>query len=270
MSVSGRPGDIKVQASHARPGRRAGRRTALGLERLQKAPPGGRGRTSTPRSPARRLARVFRSLEGLALQALAPETATRGLQLPESHRTGPPTARAWRITFPGGRQGVGFHLCRFPTTERTWCTSQPEVPGSRARGWPELPGWSRAFLWLRWRPSIPNPPKGNYSCRRHRLQGTMVPGLPRSFRPSWQRSELRSRVRSVGRPEGGYVGLRGSGLAGYPGDPGTRGGGGQLGACGGPAYPADPVLCPAGSREELVERLQSYTRQVSVRGGTSG
>lgn len=78
-------------------------------------------------------------------------------------------------------------------------------------------------------------------------------------------------MRSTGGQGPESVGPRGSG-AGYPGDPGAEelGGGRRLdlGLLRLP-YPVDPVLCPAGSREELVERLQTYTRQVSV-GGMSG
>lgn len=116
------------------------------------------------------------------------------LQLPEGCATRPP--RDCRR-----RPGVGLQPNGLPTPERTWRTALPEVPGSWPCDWPELPGWSRAFLRLRWRPSILSLPKESCSCRRRRLLGTMAPGLPRSFRPNWQRSELRSRVRSTGGQE---------------------------------------------------------------------
>lgn len=157
----------------------------------------------------------------------------------------------------------------FPTPEGTRGLALPEVPGSGSRVWAELPGWSRASLRLRWRRSIQSLPKESCSCRRRHLLGTMVPGLPRSFRRNWQRSELRSKVRSVGvdsrqrRPAG-------EAEPGYPGDPGA-GRWGQTWAAGllDLTYRFGPVLCPAGSREELVERLQTYTRQVSGVGGMS-
>lgn len=52
---------------------------------------------------------------------------------------------------------------------------------------------------------------------------------------------------------------------------GAEAGGWSLTRAGWPARPDLPnylVFCPAGSREELVERLQTYTRQVSGGGGT--
>lgn len=135
------------------------------------------------------------------LPVLQPGTVLRE---PDPQRTGPAYYNSQKASRPGilgtlgDPQGLGRNVNRLPILQRTWRTALPEVPASGPQVRSGLPRWSRAFLRLRWRPSIPSLPKESCSCRRRHLPVTMALGLPRSFRPNWRRLELRSRVRSSG------------------------------------------------------------------------
>lgn len=114
----------------------------------------------------------------------------------------------------------------------------------------------------------PEPPKGE-------LQ--LPPPPPPGHYGAWAAQELQAKLAEIGAPiqgeapgavKGGCVGLRGSGTW----LPRRLTGGGRRQASGARPGQAglfrlvltpDSVLGSAGSREELVERLQTYTRQVS-------
>lgn len=155
-----------------------------------------------------------------------------GTVLPESDRQsrGPAYYKSQKASRPGplgtlgDPQGLGLSVYGLPILQRTWRAALPEVPGSGPQVWLELPGWSRAFLRLRWRPSIPSLPKESCSCRRRHPLGTMALGLPRSCKPNWQRSELRSKVRNSRGQEPGQRRPEGEAEPGYPGDPAAGGG----------------------------------------------
>lgn len=165
---SGRKVRVCAPAGHTQ-------RHAPGRGQLAPPPPHVPGAASGPRPPG-----------------IGPtEAGPRVLQLPGGLAAGPP--RNLRRTVGGGPLPS-----RLPTAEATRGAAPPEVPGSGARARAELPRGSRASPRLRWRRSIRMLPKGSCSCRRRHLPGTMAPGLPRSFRQNWQRSELRSKVRRAG------------------------------------------------------------------------
>lgn len=191
-SPSGLFGNVSVRASHAWSGSRAGRFGGLRS---------GRSHADSTPSGRDQLAPQSRPAAASLFTVQCRDTVLRGL---DPRRPGPAYYNSQKALLPGHQEtigerlGLGLYLNSFPTPEGTRRAALPEVPGSGSRVWAELPGWSRASLRLRWRRSIPSLPKANCSCRRRHLLGTMAPGLPRSFRQNWQRSELRSRVRSVG------------------------------------------------------------------------
>lgn len=149
----------------------------------------------------------------------------------------------------------------------TWRTALPEVPGSR---W--LTGTSVSvarLLVAKMAAEHPEPPKGE-------LQ--LPPPPPPGHYGAWAAQELQAKLAEIGAPiQGEALGLevkrwlRGLVEKWSLVTQETHGPGAETGCwalvCRVDADPPDSVLHPLGSREELVERLQTYTRQVSVVAG---
>lgn len=113
-------------------------------------------------------------------------------------------------------------------------------------------GWVARLPVAKMATEHPEAPKGE-------LQ--LPPPPPPGHYGAWAAQELQAKLAEIGAPIQGE-GIGGACAEAGSGDPGDSGWGRSLLGVGVGVARTDPELGPAGSREELVERLQTYTRQV--------